>query len=87
MDFNKFFYLTDTGRKWDGWKTSVRDKVAQQEEWVKQGLVFYSTQDIIRAVEGQEARNDRRAESSEMGAESRELRAKSQQQRNKQLKA
>jgi len=49
IDFNKVFYLTDTGRRWDGWKTSVRDKVPQQEEWIKQGLVFHSTQDIINA--------------------------------------
>ena len=26
-DFNKVFYLTDTGRRWDGHKVSVRDKV------------------------------------------------------------
>ncbi|HAF30100.1 MAG TPA: hypothetical protein DCG75_13750, partial [Bacteroidales bacterium] len=44
IDFNKVFYLTDTGRRWDGWKTSVRDKVPQQEEWNKKGLVFHSTQ-------------------------------------------
>ncbi len=50
-DFNDLFYLTDTGRRWDGWKVSVRDKVAQQEEWVKQGLVFHSTEDIIDAVQ------------------------------------
>lgn len=50
MNFNEFFYLTDTGRKWDGWKTSVRDKVPQQEEWIKQGLVFKTTQDIINAA-------------------------------------
>ena len=51
MDFSKFFYLTDTGRKWDGWKTSIRDKVPQQEEWNKQGLVFHSTNDIMKAAE------------------------------------
>ena len=51
VDFNRVFYLTDTGRRWDGWKTSVRDKVPQQEEWIKQGLVFHSTQDIINAIE------------------------------------
>jgi hypothetical protein len=51
VDFDKVFYLTDTGRRWDGWKTSVRDKVPQQEEWVKQGLVFHSTQDIVKAIE------------------------------------
>ena len=50
VDFNQVFYLTDTGRRWDGWKTSVRDKVHQQEEWNKQGLVFHSTQDIINAL-------------------------------------
>ncbi|WP_034230162.1 polysaccharide deacetylase family protein [Aquimarina pacifica] len=27
IDFNDVFYLTDTGRKWDGQGTSVRDKV------------------------------------------------------------
>ena len=27
IDFNKVFYITDTGRRWDGDKVSVRDKV------------------------------------------------------------
>jgi len=27
MDFNKVLYLTDTGRRWDGQKVSIRDKV------------------------------------------------------------
>jgi len=51
INFDDFFYLTDTGRKWDGWKSSVRDKVPQQENWIKKGLVFHSTNDIIRVVE------------------------------------
>jgi hypothetical protein len=50
IDFSKVFYLTDTGRRWDGWKTSVRDKVPQQEKWIKEGLVFRSTSDIINAA-------------------------------------
>jgi hypothetical protein len=50
MNFDEFFYLTDTGRRWDGWKSSVRDKVPQQGEWIKQGLVFKTTQDIINAA-------------------------------------
>ncbi|MDG1901158.1 MAG: hypothetical protein P8I80_02910 [Bacteroidales bacterium] len=50
MDFDDFFYLTDTGRRWDGWKTSVRDKVPQQEKWNQEGLVFHSTNDIINAA-------------------------------------
>jgi hypothetical protein len=50
IDFNKMFYLTDTGRRWDGWKVSVRDKMPQQAEWVKKGFVFQSTKDIIKAA-------------------------------------
>ncbi len=50
IDFNKVFYLTDTGRRWDGWKVSVRDKISQQNEWLKKGLIFHSTNDIIKAV-------------------------------------
>jgi hypothetical protein len=51
VNFDEVFYLTDTGRRWDGWKVSVRDKVPQQEEWSKQGLVFHSTADIIKALQ------------------------------------
>jgi hypothetical protein len=33
-DFSQVFYLTDTGRRWDGYKVSVRDKiVGHQERW------------------------------------------------------
>lgn len=46
-DFNTTLYLTDTGRRWDGYKVSVRDKVPQQEQWNQQGLSFHSTTDII----------------------------------------
>jgi hypothetical protein len=49
--FRKVFNLTDTGRRWDGWKVSLRNKVPQQETWAKQGLVFHSTKDIIHAAE------------------------------------
>ena len=44
-DLNKVFYLTDTGRRWDGDKVSVRDKV-------KSGinLSFHSTNEIIWSV-------------------------------------
>jgi len=51
IDFNEVFYLTDTGRRWDGWKVILRDKVPQQETWKKAGLVFQSTKDIIQAAE------------------------------------
>lgn len=50
IDFDDIFYLTDTGRRWDGWKVSVRDKMPLQERWTREGLVFHSTNDIIRAV-------------------------------------
>lgn len=44
IDFNKVFYITDTGRKWDGDKVSVRDKVNSSFE-----LSFHSTEDLITA--------------------------------------
>lgn len=51
MDFSKAFYLTDTGRRWDGYNVSVRDKIhAYQDEWTKKGLVFHKTDDIIKAA-------------------------------------
>jgi hypothetical protein len=35
------FYLTDTGRRWDGWKFSVRDKIpVHQDRWIQQGWFF-----------------------------------------------
>lgn len=51
VDFSEVFYLTDTGRRWDGYKVSVRDKIPQyQDLWTKQGLVYRRTQTIIRAA-------------------------------------
>ena len=47
-DFSKTFYLTDTGRRWDGYKVSVRDKIPQyQDEWTSAGLTFHTTDDVI----------------------------------------
>jgi hypothetical protein len=51
INYNEVFYLTDTGRQWDGWKTAVRDKVPQQKRWIELGLVFHSTDNIIEAIE------------------------------------
>ena len=50
IDFDNFFYLTDTGRSWDGHRVSVRDKMPQQEQWTSDGLTFRSTKDIIRVA-------------------------------------
>ena len=50
-DFTTTFYLTDTGRRWDGFNVSVRDKIPlMQDEWTRRGLVFHTTDDIIRAA-------------------------------------
>lgn len=52
IDFSKVFYLTDTGRRWDGFNVSVRDKIpVYQDQWVERGLVYHSTDDIIKAIE------------------------------------
>ncbi len=45
VDFNSVFYLTDTGRKWDGDKVSVRDRVESNFK-----LSFHETQEIIDAA-------------------------------------
>ena len=46
IDFNKVFYITDTGRKWDGNKVSVRDKVESKFD-----LSFHTTDELIVAFE------------------------------------
>lgn len=50
VDFDKVFYLTDTGRRWNGYKVSVRDKMPQQERWNSEGLTFKTTTDIVNAA-------------------------------------
>lgn len=45
VDFNKFIYLTDTGMKWNGEKTSIRDFVNTNFKHN-----FSSTGDIIKAL-------------------------------------
>ena len=50
-DFSKMLYLTDTGRRWDGYKVSVRDKIEGfQDEWNEKGWSFHSTDNIIKAL-------------------------------------
>ncbi len=50
-DFSHTLYLTDTGRRWDGYRVSVRDKVpGWQERWEQEGLSFHTTDDIIQAL-------------------------------------
>ena len=45
VNFNKVFYLTDTGRCWDGGKVSVRDKV--NTSFIQS---FHTTQQIINSA-------------------------------------
>lgn len=49
-DYSSKLYLTDTGRCWDGWKVSLRDKVPQQQDYIQQGLVFHTTDQVIAAL-------------------------------------
>ena len=54
IDFNDVFYLTDTGRRWDGDRVSIRDKVNRspitdyqsQKTWP----TYHSTSQIIKAI-------------------------------------
>jgi len=56
LDYSHLFYLTDTGRRWDGWRVSVRDKIPHyQDEWQQAGRVFHTTNDIIRALQSGQA--------------------------------
>ncbi len=47
VDFKHVFYLTDTGRRWDGDKVSVRDKVIG----FKENITFHTSQQIIKTCE------------------------------------
>lgn len=51
-DFEKVFYLTDTGRCWDGFTKSVRDKIpGMQEQWTAEGLTWHTTPQLLQAIE------------------------------------
>ena len=50
-NFEDVFYLTDTGRCWDGYKVSVRDKIAgYQDQWTAAGLTWHTTHELLRAI-------------------------------------
>ena len=49
VDFDEVFYLTDTGRRWNGNKVSVRDRVNTTFE-----ISFHSTQEIIESANKKE---------------------------------
>ncbi|RPD98002.1 hypothetical protein EGM88_07515 [Aureibaculum marinum] len=52
VNFKEVFYLTDTGRRWDGHKVSVRDKVDSNFN-----LTFHATNDIILNLKNGELPN------------------------------
>ena len=44
-DFSSTFYITDTGRRWDGYKVSRRDIIPDHQKiWEKQGLKYHTTE-------------------------------------------
>ena len=47
VNFDNVFYLSDTGRRWDGYNVSVRDKVQSSKFKVQS---FKKTGDIIEAA-------------------------------------
>ena len=52
VDFDKVLYLTDTGRCWDGYTYSLRDKVPeQQQKWIDRRHVYHFTEEVIYAME------------------------------------
>lgn len=57
VNFDETLYLTDTGRRWDGYKVSVRDKVPQQQQWIEARLVFHRTEDICRWLQSRPKKN------------------------------
>lgn len=47
-NYSQTFYLTDTGRRWDGNQVSVRDKIPlYQDIWTNKGWIFHHTDDVI----------------------------------------
>lgn len=52
LDYSKVLYLTDTGRRWDGYRVSLRDKIPHyQDQWTRDGLTFHETDELIDFVE------------------------------------
>lgn len=54
IDFNELFYITDTGRRWDGHLYNVRDKATKERPVTNPAFLklrYHTTRDIIAAVE------------------------------------
>lgn len=46
FDFDRLFYITDTGRMWDGNKYSIRDEIKTSKIWPS----YHDTSDIIQSA-------------------------------------
>lgn len=54
MDFNNTFYITDTGRRWDGDRFNIRDRAPADRPITNKeylNLQFHSTKEIISTIE------------------------------------
>ncbi|MFC1733066.1 hypothetical protein ACFL6I_22435 [candidate division KSB1 bacterium] len=52
LNFNEIFYLSDTGKTWNGYDYIVRDKITHKiKEWQEKGYNYKSTNDIKIALE------------------------------------
>ncbi len=52
LDFSRILYLSDTGRRWDGEKVSIRDRVPNplKDELSKNGHTLHSSRQLIRTI-------------------------------------
>ena len=51
IDYAHVFYLTDTGRRWDGKHVNMWDKIPlYQDEWIQKGWHYHTTDDIIQSL-------------------------------------
>lgn len=48
VDFDQVYYITDTGRRWDG--VALRDVSPSASRWQQLGHRYHSTDDIIQAI-------------------------------------
>ena len=51
-DFSDVVYLTDTGRCWDGYQVSVRDKIPEyQDQWTAKGWTWHTTPKMLQSIQ------------------------------------
>jgi len=63
VDFTEVLYLTDTGRRWDGMKVSVRDKISEDSRYKNQEPSNIERREV--RDERREMRNEKRAKRNE----------------------